>query len=209
MQVNETKILEHIAFIFVLPIALLYFNIINKDFRVLVLAVACLLIYGIIKKDHWSKKDMAMVVGDRKSHLVPYAFFMLVGTFVILLLARLFGLEPETSWWSSREFWANPHFLFLFVVVSFLQEFAYRVFLIRELEGIFSKTSTVIVINAILFIFLHAIYPLTWPSVILVTISSVAFPLMYIKYRDFWLIGLAHSLFNFIAVLHGFLVISS
>lgn len=208
-KIDETKLIEHVVFIFVLPVALLYFNIINKDFRVLVLAVACLLIYGIITQAHWSRKDMAMVVGDRKSHLIPYAIFILVGSATIVLLAHLFGLEAQASWWNSKEFWSNPHFLFLFIFVSYLQEFAYRVFLIRELERTFSKVSTIIIINASLFIFLHAIYPITWPSVILVIISAFAFPIMYMRYRDFWLIGFAHSVFNFIAVLHGFLVIQS
>lgn len=203
-QITNTErntILYYLFFIFVLPIILLYFDIINKSWRMAVLTFCCVLIYGIIKKANWTKEELGLTVPNRKKFLLPYFVFILIGVFSTIVLAKALGAEVKSLWWHT------PHFWFLFVFVSYLQEFAYRMFLIPELSRIFPDKLGIIVISGLLFALLHVVYPVPFALIVFMFIGGMALSFMYMKYKDFWLIGLAHSIFNFVAVLFGFFVI--
>lgn len=121
-------VLQQVTSIFVVPILLLYYNILSKNLRVGVLVLMCVLIYAIVKKEKWARAPLGLSANTFKKYLIPYLAFMFVGVTGILLFAENYEMEPQSAWWTK------PHFLFLFLVVSFLQEFAYRGFLIPKLQ---------------------------------------------------------------------------
>lgn len=194
--------LIQVVFIFVLPIVLLYFNIISKKYRIIILLAVCVAIYGIIKKEKWGKEDIGLKQGTFHLYFYKYIFITIVSLFGIIGYANLIGYTPQKLWWLNHHFWL------IFILVSFLQEFAYRVFLITLLKRIFRNKYTVIVTNAFLFMLLHIIYPQLILFLPIAFLGGILFTYMYMKYPNLVLITCMHSILNFTAVLYGFFVLA-
>lgn len=208
LQSIERKIAQdkieviQIFFIFILPIVLLYLNIISKHARVFVLIFMCLCIYGIIRHDKWTKEMLGLPSQPFHKYLNQYAIAALVGLFVIIGYAYVLGNTIQEKWWLV------PHFWLIFIVVSFFQEFAYRSFLSVLLSRIIPNVQQQIFVNALLFTFLHVIYPNRLAMLPLAFVGGLFFAYLYKKYPNLILISLLHSVLNFTAVLYGFFVIS-
>ena len=189
--------------VFILPIALLYSNIIGKDWRILMLLFLTVVIYGIIRREGWHQESLGVHLHNFWKCAGPYALFTVIGVGLLLLLAWYLGYQTLT------EFWKSPHFLFLFLPISFFQEFAYRGFLMPLLGKIFKKDNTIIIVNALLFSFLHIIYP--HPEIMLPVafVGGVAFAWIYRKYPNLLAVSIAHSILNYVAVLLGFFYLAS
>lgn len=198
---QKKMVFGQIFIIFVLPIILLYLNILPKEARVFILILACFLIYLIIKKEKYSLQDLSISVHTFKKYLIPYLSLMTLSVLAIIAYAEKLEMEPQPQWWTK------PHFLFIFLIVSFLQEFAYRSFLTIKLKQVFSDRLGIVLINALLFTLLHIIYPIPQFMLPLAFIGGLVFSVIYMKYPNLFLISLTHSILNFIAVLHGFFVI--
>ncbi len=203
-SISETPkeiVLGQIFLIFVLPVLLLYFNVISKDWRVMALVVACLLIYGVMKKGNWDSRTWGLRFDNLRSALIPYLSATLVSTVFIIWFAGKLDMKVETYWWLDRHFW------FIFILVSFLQEFAYRGFLIPLMERVFTDRLGIILINALLFTLLHIIYPIPQIMLPFSFMGGLVFAYMYVRYPNIILISAMHTVMNFIAVLYGFFVI--
>ncbi len=196
-------ILLQIVSIFVVPILLLYYNILSRGWRVSILILLCMFIAFIIHKEHWTLPSLGLSTHTFKKYLIPYLVFMVVGVTAIIFFADNFEMTPQSAWWTK------PHFLFLFLIVSFLQEFAYRGFLIPKLKRVFSDRLGVVLINALIFTLLHIIYPIPQIMLPLAFAGGLALATIYMKYPNLLLISIAHSVLNFVAVLYGFFVIHS
>lgn len=199
---EKGKVALQIIGVFVVPVMLLYFNILPKDWRVLILFAISFLVYKIIEREKWSPESLGLTKHTFKKYLTPYLIFMITGVVAIWFFGEKTHMEVQAQWWTK------PHFLFLFLVVSFLQEFAYRGFLIPLLKKFFSDRLGIVLINALLFTLLHIIYPIPQTMLPLAFIGGLAFAVIYMKYPNLWLVSIAHSVLNFVAVLHGFFVIS-
>ncbi len=200
-HVDKNLRLLQVFFIFVLPVLLLYFNILPASTRMFALLFSAILILGIVRKEKWEAKDFGFRVDNFRDALLPYILFTSVGVFAIMLFSKKIGLEPIQDWFF------HPHFLYLFLIVSALQELAFRSFLIPILRNIFPDRVGVILINALLFALIHIIYPIPEYSLPLALIGGIGFAVMYMKYPNFYLVALSHSTLNFFAVLYGFFVI--
>lgn len=198
---DKQKALWQIIAIFIIPIMLIYYDIIPKDFRVIILTVMCTVIYLFIKKEKWSIHEIGLSNHTFKKYLMPYLIFMITGVFGIVLFADKFNMDPQPEWWTK------PHFLFMFIIVSVFQEFAYRAFLIPKLKIVFSDNLGIVLINALLFTLLHIIFPFPQIMLPLAFSGGLVFAVIYIKYPNLVLVSIAHSVLNFVAVLYGFFVI--
>ena len=192
-----------VLLIFVLPIALLYFNIIGKDWRILILLLVTVVIYGIIRREGWREESLGLHLHNLRRSAGPYLLFTLAGVGLLMWLADHLGYRP------LAEFWKNPHFIFLFLPVSFFQEFAYRGFLMPLLARIFERRTMVLFVNAALFSFLHIIYP--HPEIMLPVsfVGGLAFAWIYDAHPNLLAVSVAHSILNYVAVLYGFFYIAS
>jgi membrane protease YdiL (CAAX protease family) len=197
MNQEKELVLYQIFFIFVLPIALLVFGIIPLEWRMLVLCVAMLFMYGIIQNEKISDSTMGISLSFKKQ-LLPYLIFTLIGAIVFVKLSNFLSINPNIVWWQ------HAHFLFLFIPVSLLQEIAYRGFLFPKLKELTKSPLVIIFVNTILFTILHAIYPMPNLMLPVAFISGLALAVMYRFYPNLILISLSHAVLNFIAVLHGF-----
>ncbi len=195
--------LFQIVGIFVVPILLIYFDIISKGLRIYMLVSMSVIIYLIMRKEKWTLHSIGLSTHTFKKYLIPYLVFMSIGVISIVMYADNFEMEPQNQWWTKT------HFLVLFIIISALQEFAYRAFLIPKLKVLCTDRLGIVIINALLFTLLHIIFPIPQIMLPLAFIGGLAFSVMYMKYPNLVLVSIAHSVLNFVAVLHGFFVIHS
>ncbi len=190
-----------IFFIFLLPILLLYFNIVSNSFRVMLLVFSSLLIFAIVRNEKWSIKKLGWRIDNIRSGIFAYSLYTIIGCLFLLYLSHHFKTDEVENWWTQ------PHFLFLFIVVSFFQEFAYRAFLLPQLKKIIKSPLIVIILNSILFMFLHIIYPGPAIMLPLAFLGGLWFASIYYFYPNLILATISHSVLNFVAVLLGFFAI--
>lgn len=198
MNHDKELVLYQIFFIFILPIALLVTGIVPISWRMVVLCVAMIFMYGVIQNEKISDSTMGLSKDTFRRSLIPYCVFTLVGVFVFVRLSDVLAINPQLHWWQ------HAHFLFLFLPVSLLQEIAYRGFLFPKLRELSKKWWVVIVVNTLLFTLLHVIYPTPGIMLPVAFFSGLALSIMYRFYPNLLLISLSHAVLNFIAVLHGF-----
>lgn len=198
MQQDKELVLYQIFFIFILPIALLVFGIVPLSWRMIVLCVSMLFMYGVIQNEKMSDATMGLGTKGFRRALLPYLLFTIAGVFGLIYLSRFLGITPNIVWWQSS------HLLFLFLPVSLLQEIAYRGFLFPKLHQLSSKGWVIVGSNALLFTVLHAIYPMAEIMLPVAFVSGIALALMYRYYPHLLLISGAHAVLNFVAILYGF-----
>ena len=192
-----------IILIFILPVFLIYFNVIPSSLRILVLAVSSLLIYGIIRHENWTYEDMGIRHDNFRQALPFYIFFTVIG------LAALFFIEHRLNLVNihTKMFYVKTFIFFL--PSCFFQEFVFRSFLIPKLKLIFDNNKYyVIFVNALIFSLMHIIYFNLGVVIPLVFLAGVLLAWLYIKYPNLILIAVAHSILNLTAVLLGFFIIS-
>ena len=198
---SKKLIVTQIIFIFVLPIVLLYFGILSENWRIPLLSVSALLLFGIIHHEDWTHEELGLDNKNFFKALPPYFYFTLAGV-LVLVAVSLKANFPDVD---TKAFFVRT--FSLFIPVSFFQEFAFRTFLIPRLKKIFYSRNTVIIVNAILFSFIHIIYPNLAISIPITFISGLIFARLYLKYPNLWLVTLSHMALNLTAVLLGFFYI--
>lgn len=211
MDLDELQIQKHqrhmaiyqVLLIFVLPIVLLYFNIIKKDWRVLILLCVTLVIYAIIRKEYWPREKLGLHLHNFTKSIFVYSLFTTIG------IVLLFKIADYLGYTFVSEFWKQPHFLFLFLPVSFFQEFAYRGFLIPLLEKIHNNNFFIIFTSGVLFSFLHIIYPHPEIMIPIALYAGFAYAAIY-RYRpNLVLTSISHAILNYVAVALGFFYLAS
>lgn len=191
-----------VIFFFVVPILLLYFHIIPLSSRMFVLLVFSLLIYGVIRTEKWTSADFGLTTQNIRKALPVYVIATAVAVCAVIVFAEFIDMPQTTQWWTKQ------HFLFVFLLVSFFQEFAFRGFLMPLLGKIFRDGFVVIVVNAGLFALMHVIYPLPQIGLPLSFTGGLLFAALYRKYPNLILVTLSHSVLNFLLVWYGFFTIA-
>ncbi len=191
-------VLFQIILVFILPIFLLYFNIIPVKYRDAVLVTFSLIILVIIIKGHWTLKSLGIRTDNLLSSIIPYAVFTLIGLIVIFILAKSFHRTHADKWWSKENYFFIP------VLLTIFQEFAFRSFLMPQLESIFSSIIIIILINALLFSFLHIMFPNPLLLLPIGFLAGIGFAFMYYFYPNLILISISHAILTVFAVSYSF-----
>lgn len=189
-----------IFYLFLLPIFLIYFNIIPSNFRLVVFATISIFLLGIIHRSKWSYKDLGIIKKWHKDFL-PYMVFTLAGILFLYWIANLVPHSPFLEWWDNRKF------LILFIPISVLQEVIFRGILLRMLISVFKNIPFVVLANSLVFSMMHMIYVNHTLVLPLTFMGGIAFAWMYIKYPNLILISISHTIFNFVAMILGFFVL--
>ena len=197
----EIAVLQ-VVFFFVVPIILLYFRIIPISGRIYTLLFVSLLLYGVIKKQGWTSESVGLTTKNVKQFFGPYFFATVTAMVAIIEIARMLGVSAVSSWW------INPHFLFMFFIVSFFQELVFRGILMPLLSRIFPDAFTVIVVNALLFAGMHVIYPNPVIGLPFAFIGGIFFAALYRRYPNLYLVSISHAVLNFLAVWYGLFTIN-
>ena len=205
MKTPSKKIIwAQIFLIFILPVLLLYFKIVPANWRIILLSISSLFIYGIVQREHWTYREMGIRHDNFRRALPFYLLFTVLG------LAALFLIFSKIN--MPREIYNELFYLRVFVFFlpsSFLQEFAFRSFLMPRLKVIFNNNNYYIIfVNAILFTLMHTIYLNLGIVLPLVFVAGIFLSWLYSKYPNLVLISMVHSALNITAVLLGFFIIA-
>ncbi|MFZ2072706.1 MAG: type II CAAX endopeptidase family protein [Minisyncoccia bacterium] len=199
---SKRLIITQIFIIFVLPVVVLYFNILSSDWRIVLLAVSSLFIYGIIRHEHWTHEDMGIRHDNLTKAFLFYLFFTVLGIGFLFLLDHKINM-PDID---TKIFFIKTFVFFL--PISFFQEFAFRSFLIPRLKQIFTSSYVVVLVNALLFTLIHVIYPNLGIGLPIAFVSGIFFAWLYLKYPNLLLVSWSHAALNLTAVILGFFHIS-
>lgn len=189
-----------ILYLFIIPVLLLYFKVLSGNYRFIMLFGVALLLYGIVKSDHWSYSDL----GIKKKFMegfVPYFLFTIGGVFFLIWLSAIVPHKPFLNWWG------NVRFLLLFIPVSVLQEIIFRGVLMNMLRRAFSSPIFIITLNACIFALMHVIYLNSVFVLPMTFIAGIGFAWMYYRYQNLLLISASHTILNFTAMILGFFII--
>lgn len=190
-------ILLEIALLFILPIALILFRVIAFRARFFLLNVVFFSILVIVFFEDWSLNKLGLRADNFSQAIIPYAFFIVLGSLILLLLAQLGSIQPRKKWWKT------PEFKYKFVVLSVAQEFIFRVYLLERLSQVFDSAWLIILINAFIFAFMHIIFAAQPYQLVVIFLWGVAFATIYWYYPNLILISIAHIIFNFIVVVYA------
>lgn len=202
IRTSTHELFLQIVLVFILPIILLYAGVIPVEKRIIVLGIMVGALVLVLFLEQWNLKMLGIRRDTIKDYLVPYIVF----TFAMVLLITLFG-ENITKKEELAQWWNHNHFLYRFLIVSGLQEIAYRGYLMPALGKITQKPVLLILSNAIIFTFLHILFPNPLVGLPVAFIGGVGFAIMYYRYPNLPLIIISHSIINFCIILYGFFVI--
>lgn len=202
IKTSERELFWQILIVFILPIILISTKIIPISRHVLVLGILVCILFFVLLSEKWNLKMLGLRTDTIKKYFAPYAIF----TAVLVLLITQFG-EIVTKQDELTHWWTHHHFLYLFFVVSALQEVAYRGYLMPALGKLTKNPFTLIVANAVIFTFLHTIFPDLYTGLPVAFLGGIGFAFMYYRYPNLPLIIICHSILNFYIVLYGFFVI--
>lgn len=197
---KEELVLVQVFYLFIVPVLLLYFNIIPVSLRLWLFLFIALLLLGIIYRSKWTYADIGLN-RNWKKYWLQYAFFTTGGILFLYWLAVIVPHDPFLNWWE------NKRFLLLFIPISLMQEVLFRGILMKMLLEAFKKVEIAIFINAVVFSVLHIIYLNSTFVLPLTFLGGIAFAWMYVKYKNLILISISHTIFNFVAMILGFFIL--
>ncbi len=192
-----------IIFVYMAPMLLVYWGIIPFKWHIPVMLFIVLFIFYFIHLDKPTNAELGIVKPTSYRDYLTYAVFTVFGTLAIVFFAKALGYNPMLNWYN------HPTFLYLFIPISVLQEFAYRSVLMRELKFIFDEDVQIILANVGIFTILHIMYPGPHVVLPLTLIGGIGLATLWKIKPNFYLISFAHIVFNFTAVLYGFFSIAA
>ena len=184
--------------IFVLPILLLFVNIIPPKYSLYVLAAITLISIIFAYYEKWSLQDFGLHFREFKKSVVAYIIFTTVICMLTLVLAKILNKSTLENWWTYS------HFQYQFLIISVAQEVIYRGFLLQKLKLLFGSVKMVILINAFLFALLHILFPNPIMSFATTFLLGVGFAGIYYRFPSLILISISHAVINFVSLLHCF-----
>lgn len=201
IQTKNWEINLQIFIVFVIPIILINTGIIPIQYRVWTMGILVSILLFILIKEKWTWQMLGLNTNTFRKYALPYIIFTTIGVVGVVVFGERTGQEEIARWWTYN------HFIYGFFLVSLLQEIAYRAYLIPALGKLISNPLKIIVVNALLFTFLHTIFPNPILGLPLAFIGGIGFSFMYLRFPNLPLVVLSHAVLNFVIVLYGFFVV--
>lgn len=195
-NLSGTTIAE-VFLIFVLPVFLIQLKLVPTRLRFLLLVVVLLASLVLSYFEKLSFFQLGIRSDNFNISIIPYTLLTIVGLVFIILVAKWLNFQPVLNWRKS------PHFQYMFIILSVAQEFLYRSFLMIKLEVLINSPFLIIMLNTLLFTYLHVIYPNKITNLAISFTGGLAFATIYYFYPNLILISLSHSVLNFAVVYYG------
>jgi membrane protease YdiL (CAAX protease family) len=197
VKIEKIKIALQIFILFIFPILLFLFDVIPLFYIFEALLMVSVFAVCIIVLEGWSWRDLGIRIDNCANAFVPYLVLTILVVIGTLVLANALGQKTQIIL-------GNPHFQYDFLLLSFLQEFLFRSFLILKLKSLFRSPFFVIIVNGLLFGFLHVIFPDAILLFFLTFFLGGMFSFVYFYRPNLILATVAHSVINFVAVFYCF-----
>lgn len=187
-----------ITLVYMIPMLLVSWGIVPFKYHVPVMCSMVLFVCYFAYKDGLTRQDMGIIKPSSYKDYTFYIIAITVGILGIMYFAKALGYSILPLWKT------HPTFIYLFIPISILQEFAYRSVLMKELHHIFDEDAQVILANAGIFGILHIMYPKALAVLPLTIIGGLFLASLWKIKPNFYLISIAHIVFNFLAFTYGF-----
>lgn len=197
MNKERVKTATQIGTLFILPVLLIIFGVIPVQYRFFVLLAITILVTVVIIAEKWTLKDLGIRLDNIKKSASWYFALTMFATVAIIVLARLLNHN-------TQNILGNIHFQYGFIILSFLQEFLFRSFLIPKLKVLTASPTLIIISNGLLFGFTHIIFPNPLSLFLLSSMLGAGFAVVYFYRPNLILATVAHSIINFVAVFYCF-----
>ncbi|NEU77083.1 CPBP family intramembrane metalloprotease [Hassallia byssoidea VB512170] len=193
---EQQKVMLIVGVGYILPVLLIYLELVPFSWRFYVLILAAVAILAIARLYRFS----ALELGFTKQHLGSSLKAIALPTLASALLMFIYYIIQGSRIDNSAYKWT--FYLFFVGVSSPVQEFLYRGFLF----GIFSRAKLAIwvqiLLSTLLYSFVHLIYR-DVPTLLFTFIIGMFWGCHYAKYRNLHSIIISHSLLGAIAILVG------
>lgn len=186
-----------IGVLFVAPILLLLAGIFPIQYRFYVLLSVTIFVVVVIIAEKRSLNYLGIRFDNVRQGVPQYIMFTVFVTVGIIVLAWLLKHN-------SQSIVGNVHFQYGFIILSFLQEFLFRSFLIPKLKAITASPVLIIAVNGLLFGFLHLIFPNPFSLFVFSSLLGFGFAAVYFFRPNLLLATVAHAVINFVAVFYCF-----
>lgn len=197
---RKLRVIRTIEFVLValFPVSIITFGLVPSVFHYAVLLGIAIYAGSAIFYRKWTRHDL----GFRKDTLIfwkPYLVWTILATLAIVAVHQVLHM-PAIVW--------DHITLAKLVIISFLlsciQEFLYRGYLFRLFQDITHHMGLVVIINIIVFTYMHTMFP-HWEIIIPLTAAGgILFALLYKKYPNVYLVSGMHCVLNFTALYLGF-----
>ena len=198
---RRALVASQVAALYVLPNLLLATGAVPAAYRFWVFGVGMTIPLLEMLLGCWSPRQLGFRADTLSPYLLPYVLFTTSLTVGLLVLARLLGKVPAghpIDWWS-------PSLTATIVALSFLQELCFRGYLWQKLNVVFDRMSIKILVNALLFSWLHVFYPDPLFSMAITFIAGIGFATMFNYFPNMWLVSASHAVLNCVSTLYCFL----
>ncbi len=180
--------------IFTLPILLLWLRVIPYNLRKYVHYLSFGAISLLALDFFPNLYSLGLRTDNLAASLIPYIKVTLILLILIIFLSRIYRTT------GVKNPFKYMHFRYGFFLVSAAQELAYRGILIPILLSTDMSFINVIIIDSVLFSFLHIIYPHPLRNIIYSFLAGIIYATLYIFYPNLILIIISHSIVNFTAL---------
>jgi len=197
MKNKTTRIIFYTILALILPVLLIYFNIIPFMYRKFVLVIVVAINIIGIYTEKMSIYELGIRIDNLKRAFLPYFLFTLLSATLIVGYASYSGKTPVEYWWKI------PYLQFAFIPTSIVQEVVYRGFFQTQLQKIM-KPINCILIAAIVFSFMHIL----WNSAEFITMTllgGLMWGFLWYKYPNLIWVSISHSILNFLINYFGFI----
>lgn len=194
-------ILIQVFLVFILPVLLINLKIVDVKYRLYILFLMPFLVIIFIIYDKMSFYDLGFRLDNLFVGVMPYLFLTLLGVFGIYLFAKIIDRKIDKSLIKK-----DPHFfLLLFIPISIIQQFMFEAFLLNKLLVVFDPFFAII-FTALIFAYMHTIYPGVYINFPLAFIGGFLFTQTYYFFPNIILASIMHMCLNPVAVLYDFFI---
>jgi len=197
---HRLTIVLEIVLIFILPVFwfLLRLGFWQQRLIVFEIFVGLLVLLAINHKMSWREMDF------RLDNFWKSVKLLLPGTILaIIIILVLFKLNIGTKYFFSQ-WWKNIFFPYYVLLGTFSQEFGFRGYLLLRLKSLFRNPLLIILINALLFAWLHILHYRVF-VIVEAFVFGAYLTWVYLKQPNIFATSLAHTLVGGMVIIMGFM----
>ncbi|MBW4614103.1 MAG: CPBP family intramembrane metalloprotease [Desmonostoc vinosum HA7617-LM4] len=193
---ERQKVMLIVILAYILPVLLIYLNLIPFQARFYLLVLAAVAIFAIARLYRFSLVELGFTKQRLGTALKAIALPTLASALLMFTYYMMQGPRIDNSAYK----WI--FYLFFVGVSSPVQEFLYRGFLFSIFSRVKLKIWFKIILSAILYSSVHLIYR-DLPTLISTFIIGIFWGYHYVKYRNLYSVIISHSLLGAIAIFFG------
>ena len=193
---ERKKVIIIVFLTYILPVLLVFLEIIPFSWRFYVLILAAIMVVAIAYLYRFSPVELGFTNNNSEKSLQAIALPTLIFTGLMFIYYLTHGSRLDNSAYQ----WL--FYLFFVAISSPIQEFLYRGFLFAIFKRAKFTTWVQIILSTLLYSFVHLIYR-DIPTLVFTFIIGIIWGWNYAKFGNLYSVIISHSLLGAIAILVG------